>query len=495
LRTICVLVILAGLANLTGCGSTSASPPVSLTPAVPQLLTEGQTLDITAVVGDATNQKGVTWSLNPSTGSLSNQTSTSVVYQAPDAVTSNFTVTLTATSMANSSETAPLVITVLAPGQQNVQPVAVNGGPLVEQTYINGPFTTVLICVPGTSNCQSIDGILVDTGSPGLRLFTSVLGLPLPRVTQSGGTVNDCIHFGGQQFFWGEVASADVYLAGESAKGISIQIVEDPTSFSIPTSCSNGLLDGADHPTFSGVLGIDTEPTDCTSSGSNSCDPSSGVNPHPPYYVCFDGQGCASTLVPKAQQVVNPIIAFGQDNNGSVLEFPAVGTAMASVAGTLTFGINTQLNNNIGSATVYAVSNSSFTTVFANQDLTNSFLDSGSPDLFFPNITGIPLCSDDVTYCPPSPLMLTAQNEGVKGVGSGTVNFQIDNFGADLADNPGDAVFGYLGIDNSQSTTCQNGQGACMFDWGLPFFYGRKVFTSIDTQTVANQPSPPWWAY
>lgn len=498
MRAVCVLVILATLVFLAGCGSTSVPAPVSLTPVVPPVLTQGQTLDVTAAVANDSTKKGVTWTLSPSTGSLSNQTSTSVIYQAPDAVTSNFVVTITATSVANTSETAPLVINVVAPGQRNVQPVAVNAGALANQAYINGPFTTVLICQPNTSVCQSIDGILVDTGSPGLRIFSSVLALTLPPLTQSGGTVNDCIQFGGGQFFWGEVASADVYLAGESARGISVQVVGDPTSFSIPTSCSDGLFDGADHPPFNGIIGIDTEPTDCTLSGNspaNPCDPNSGKNPALPYFVCFDGQGCAATLVPKAQQVVNPIIAFGQDNNGSVLEFPSVGVAMASVNGTLTFGINTQLNNNVGSATVYAITAASFTTVFANQQLTASFLDSGSNELIFPNFTSIQVCSDGFSYCPAGPLLLSAENEGVKSEGSGTVNFQVDNFETDITNNPSDAAFGNIAAGSGQVTPCQNGKGSCMFDWGLPFFYGRKVFTSIDTETVANEPTPPWWAY
>ena len=32
--------------------------------------------------------------------------------------------------------------------------------------------------------------------------------------------MNDCVAFVGQQFLWGTVASADVYLAGEGASGI-----------------------------------------------------------------------------------------------------------------------------------------------------------------------------------------------------------------------------------------------------------------------------------
>jgi Protein of unknown function (DUF3443) len=34
------------------------------------------------------------------------------------------------------------------------------------------------------------------------------------------------------------------------------------------------------------------------------------------------------------------------------------------------------------------------------------------------------------------------------------------------------------------------------FDWGLPFFYGVNVYSSIDGQSVpSGQPAAPWWAY
>src|SRR6516164_441264 len=64
---------------------------------------------------------------------------------------------------------------------QNVQPVIVNAGPT--NTYFNGLFTNVTICVPGSSNCQTINGVLVDTGSSGLRVLSSVLSIALPQQT------------------------------------------------------------------------------------------------------------------------------------------------------------------------------------------------------------------------------------------------------------------------------------------------------------------------
>jgi hypothetical protein len=34
------------------------------------------------------------------------------------------------------------------------------------------------------------------------------------------------------------------------------------------------------------------------------------------------------------------------------------------------------------------------------------------------------------------------------------------------------------------------------FDWGLPFFYGINLYSSIDGQTMpSGTPAAPWWAY
>ena len=371
-------------------------PAIVLTPDVPQVLDEAAALTISAAVSNDPNKKGVTWSLSPDAGSLLYTTSTSVTYLAPENVTQNTIVTLTATSVANPMETEPLVLTIVAPGQQNVQPIAVDGGPNINAIHFNVAYTSVLICVPGTSNCQTISGILVDTGSVGLRIFKSQVTIPLQPIDLSGGALNACESFANMQFLWGAVAPADVYLAGERAGGIAVQLIADPTEFSIPQSCSNGGTDADSQEVFpgNGILGVGDEPTDCTASGVNYCDPNSASNPPAKYFVCFGSQGCAPTLLPKAQQVSNPIVQFSADNNGEILEFPPAGTSLRSLTGAMTFGINTQSNNGLGSATVYGISSKNyFTTAFSGQELTSSYIDSGTPELEFPNVTGIQLCS------------------------------------------------------------------------------------------------------
>src|ERR1700704_460806 len=92
--------------------------------------------------------------------------------------------------------------------RMNFQSIVVNAGPA--NSYFNGAFTSVTICVPGQSSCQTIDGILVDTGSSGLRVLASSLTLTLPQQADAGGApVAECCSFL-DGFTWGSVKSADV---------------------------------------------------------------------------------------------------------------------------------------------------------------------------------------------------------------------------------------------------------------------------------------------
>ncbi len=79
---------------------------------------------------------------------------------------------------------------------------------------------------------------------------------------------------------------------------------------------------------------------------------------------------------------------FATDNNGVVLQLPAIADAGAtSVSGSLIFGIGTQANNAL-SAPVIAVPDSgptagAFQAVYRGTTLTDSFIDSGSSGLYF----------------------------------------------------------------------------------------------------------------
>src|SRR5271168_4830164 len=53
--------------------------------------------------------------------------------------------------------------------------LAVSVGNCGPSSYFNEPCVTIKICSPGTTQCQTIPNVLLDTGSYGLRLFSSVI--------------------------------------------------------------------------------------------------------------------------------------------------------------------------------------------------------------------------------------------------------------------------------------------------------------------------------
>ncbi|HTW50069.1 MAG TPA: DUF3443 family protein [Acidobacteriaceae bacterium] len=398
----------------------------------------------------------------------------------------------------------------------NVLPISVDGGPTANLTggvnYENAAFATATVCAPGsTSNCVTISNLLVDTGSTGLRVFQSeVSSLNLPGLNASNGSAAyDCVNFADGSYLWGPVQEADISLGSETASSAPIQVISDTTT-GIPSSCSNGSTNNENTAArlgANGILGVGLEPTDCYYDGGSACDPSSGLSspPYPAYYTC-SGSNCTPAFVAVANQVVNPVALFPKDNNGVIVELPAVsGSAAASLSGSLVFGIGTESNNALSSsATVFTLDCDAFTTMFGGQTygITNaeycegpeSFIDSGSNGLYFPNATGLPTCPANTAagdlsgfYCPTSTANLSATNEGQDGA-SKTTSFSVDNAETLFTGSTSsDAALPGLAGENP------TGYG---FDWGLPFFYGVNVYSAIDGATMpSGAPAGPWWAY
>ncbi len=364
----------------------------------------------------------------------------------------------------------------------NVQTISVNAGPA--GNYVDGAFTSVKICAPGsTSNCQTISGVLVDTGSSGLRLLSTAVSLALPHQNDSANNpIGECLPFV-SFFLWGPVETADIYLAGEKAGSAAVQIIGDSSFNAAPSSCTSSGTSQVSTLTdlgANGILGVGVFQHDC----GPGCTVSGSSNPN--IYFSCTGTSCTAVAEAEADQVQNPVGLFAQDNNGVLLKLPAIGpngSAMAS--GTMIFGIGTQSNNALGSATVFTTDNQGdFTVRYNGQSYSSSYIDSGSNGDFFldTSATGLPTCAspNDSFYCPSSTQNLTATNVGANGT-TGTVNFSIAN--ANDLFNTGNTALNDLGGVNSGS-----------FDWGLAFFFGRNVFTAINGHNTGKGPGP-FWAY
>jgi hypothetical protein len=355
--------------------------------------------------------------------------------------------------------------------------------------FNNTLYTTVIICVPGTTICQSIDHVLVDTGSTGLRIPASLVTLSLPFITDaSNNPIGNCVQFADTTYQWGPIVKVDVQMAGEIASSVPIQVV-GPTNFAaVPTSCSAG---GTAAQTIAdlganGILGVGLFRQDCGSACAAAAPPAV-------YFTC-PASGCVATSVPVASQLQNPVWMFPQDNNGLAIILPQVGAAgSVSLSGSMIFGIGTQSDNALGGAQAQgADSEGNFTTIFKGVSYSDSFIDSGSSGYFFldSSTTGLPNCAANSDangfYCPLVPVNPSAITRGPnpRGIGvpvSLNVAFSIAN-ALPLIDSPS-VVFNNLG-----------GPNPLTFDWGLPFFLGRTVFVGIEGQ-ISPAGTGPYWAY
>ena len=371
------------------------------------------------------------------------------------------------------------------PPTNNTASVIVDAGP--SNGSVNTLFTSVTICMPGsTTSCQTIDHIQVDTGSYGLRILAPVLtsaltALPVEMLA-GGGSLAECTQFV-DGFSWGPIVTADIQIAGETAHSVPVQVIGDSRFTNIPAGCSgSGGTEEDSVSTFgaNGILGIGPFELDC-----GDCDTAT----HGLYYAC--ASSCTETTVPANQQVPNPVTHFAADNNGSIVVLPSVAAGGASnVTGSLIFGIDTQSDNASGTQTVLTVDdNAELVVIFNGQTLASSFIDSGSNGIYFADAS-ISLCTappNDPTsqivnfYCPASTLTLPITIQGMNGTMTNNLTFGVGNTETMLNSN-------FDAYPQLAGTLPAGNAGT--FDYGLPFFYGKRVAVAVQGATTTAGTGP-----
>lgn len=464
---------ISGSTTLTVSSATLAS--LAVQPASPSI-TAGSTEQFTATgtFSDKTTQvvtSVVTWSSSStSVATISNAACSNGLAAGVAMGTS-----LISASSGSFSASTNLTVTTSV---SNIVPITVNGSLCSTGSYPNKPCVSVTVCTPGTTTCQTISDLLLDTGSYGLRVFKQALTVSLTQVTAaSGGSLAECVTYADGSSQWGPIQKADVILGGEPAvSSVPIQVV-DSTFSTHPASCTSPET-GPSAAGFNGILGVGLFVEDCGS----ACAASATV---PIYFGC-SGSTCSSTTVPLSDQVQNPAALLAGDNNGVIVQLPGVSPGgVSSVDGKLVLGIGTESNNTPSGVTTYPADQvGTFKTTFNGSALT-SFIDSGSNGLFFPAPSSgvLPTCSSPYTswYCPSSTVNLSATNTGYTGLPSGVVSFQIGRFSTLI--NTSNSVFVEIG-----------GPFPGYFDWGLPFYLGRSVYVGFDGKT-SSLGTGPYWAY
>ncbi len=493
-----LLLILVFVTACGGGGGGSSSPaPAPAPPAIPGLVSIAITPANPSLVPGGSQQFVATGTLaNNSKQDVTNSviwsssaTSVAVIRSGglttpagADPSTNSTTVTAT---LGDISATTNLTVTGGAT-VDNVMPITVNGALCSPDLfYPNKPCVRVTVCAPGTANCQTIDDILLDTGSFGLRIFKDALTtFTLPQVSVASGPLAECIQFGDGSSLWGAVQMASVILGNEPAVQVPIQVIDATFGFSDPAllPLDFGCFNAHGNPAsarYTGILGVGVLTHDC----GETCETNAEVGI---YYSC-NGTTCSGATVPLASQVLNPATALPRDNNGVIVQLPAVppgGTA--SLTGNLLFGIGTRPNNTPSQVTAFGTdANARFNTLFNGRNY-SGFIDSGSNGLFFnpPAASAqlFPNCEGTTWFCPAATSSFSAINTGVAPLSArGAASFQIGNFFS--LNSSGNSVFTEIG-----------GSFRGGFDWGLPFFFGRYVFVGFEG-TSSGLGRGPYWAY
>jgi hypothetical protein len=311
-------------------------------------------------------------------------------------------------------------------------------------------------------------------------MSSALTSLPLPQQTSGGNPVVECFPFV-SGYTWGPVETADVEIAGEKASSTPIQVLSDGST--PPSGCSgfgasqNTTLDA------NGIVGVGLFTQDC---GDYCTVVQTGPGDPNLYYECSSPTVCDPIAESLTQQVPNPVSLFSTDNNGVIIELPSVSAAgEPTVSGSLVFGIGTQSNNALGGATIYTADDAgNFTTTYNGTAYPDSFIDSGSNGYYFLNtsLTGIAECTDESDfYCPGSTVNISATDQGQNG-SSSAISFSIEN--ADTLFNSNDDAYSDLGGVSGNAAPYY-------FDLGLPFFFGRNLYTGLQSATYANG----YWAY
>ncbi|WP_205960427.1 DUF3443 family protein [Ramlibacter henchirensis] len=373
------------------------------------------------------------------------------------------------------SDTRPPIAVGLAPAS-NVLPIHLDHGPRGEA--FNVPFVSVTICVPGTHECQTIDHVVLDTGSSGLRIAASALrkGLALPPVTITGDAagadvpVGQCMQFASGHT-WGSVRRANVQLGGQQGEALAIQVFDDFTGpyATAPAACSSSValsrvLDA------NGILGVGLRRHDC----GGSCE---GETPLPIYFGCVEG-GCTATALARSAQVANPVAALAAHNNGVSIQMPEVPLGGArSITGVLVLGIATATNNQLGAARVFAPDDAGFLRATYKGATYLSFLDTGTNSVRFPD-PELPECGS--LYCPDQPTPLSISVTAAEGQPQ-TIDFTLES--------PASLRVGTVG-----ARIGGGGPATPHVNFGLPFFFGRTVHVAIaGAPTQAGE--GPYWAF
>ena len=330
----------------------------------------------------------------------------------------------------------------------------------------NRLVVSITVCEPRTTRCATIDDVMVDTGSTGLRLEASAVPtwLRLPaHVGPDQRPLAECLHFLHDDA-WGPLYRADLRLGRMAIPDLPLQIISDDQRPQ-PAACPRSDV----RPTSNGTLGIGPHLDDCP----GACEQSATA---PVYFIDHGGTwDPVLGSLDRAYRLPNPVSLLPDQNNGVVFDIPAPPDGGArELTGTLTFGVGTSTNNQPGTAQLVPVDGrGQFTTVYRGRAYPGSYIDSGT-ETYVLEGERLPQCAGMAwAFCSTPDLQLQAAMVGRFGV-------QV-SFAVKIGDYRATLARGY-GASDAMAVTADPGSTA--FVWGAPFFLGKRVMVVLDGMAI-----------
>ena len=404
----------------------------------------------------------------------------------------------------------PTAPALAGPASSNVVTIEVNPKTTTfPRPRINKPFVSVTICAPGQTSkgsCATIDNVLGDTGSIGLRIFGGPSRWPFALLKSGGGVaVIECQMFSDGRALWGPIVSADLIIGGEKAVNIPMQMIDAGYAGAFELGiCEPGKqIQSAQDAGFNGILGLNFLTRDklgtyysiygAQGAPVTDCSFNGGVLMNNNQTCVITWQNPPTQLDPSGVydfRPVNPVTQFPVDNNGFIITMqnlrptkpPSKTPGQSSSATrTLTFGINTKANNRVPASANFFFTEAEggvFTAVEPDASYP-ALIDSGTqgwvvPPSLKPGVlfecNGVP-----TWYCalPPTDVQID--------IPSGTVKFTIGNY-LNLIETGAGA------FDDIAGPIPPPGNGAVIL--GMPFFYGRTIYFGL-----GGPPGTDFYAY
>ena len=335
----------------------------------------------------------------------------------------------------------------------------------------NRMVVSVTVCEPGTERCVTVDDVMVDTGSTGLRLEASAVPtwLRLPAFSgPNGKPLAECLRFV-HDTAWGPLQRADVRLGG---------LIARKHSLAGPSTTRGAHRRRRAHapmsvPTSNETLGVGQHLFDC----QGACQQRTEA----PGVFVWDGTEWSPVdgAVEPAYRLPNPVSYLPGHDNGIVIDLPSPPDEGArEVVGTLTFGVVAGDKVDTAGHPAPRRGPAGSRTMLAGRSYPTSYIDSGT-ETYVLYDASLPRCRDmPWAYCAEPRRTLRAEMVGTDGKGIPTT-FNVGNYQTSRERHAG----------ASDDVAEVADQQADVVIWGAPFFLGRRISLVMDGSSVPGTPS------